>query len=573
MKKMSLVFCLSVLLIGGISAQSKPLTAVMPFGSRNVSQSDASIVTSLFETALVKTESFKVIEQNQVEEILEAQAFTLTGCTDESCAVEFGKLLAAEQIILGDFSRLGGKYILNVKVIDVELGENLRADSVTFNSLDDIQEEAELLAFKLAGLTYSRSGSVKIATEFGDLFIETDPSPADIYINGIPKGKSPDLFQRVPLGEVVVEARFENLYARETVDLNEGIAELSMILKQTFGNLFIKSTKDNVDVFLDRSSLGALGSGLYKDIPAGRKRLELIGDGLYWEGNIEILENESVVVEAKPKEVGTLNLYLPPGVSAVLKGPEGQYQMTNANSKLERIWAGEYQMTVTGEGVEEFSGTVVIRRGKTTSLRPDLNITAAGMEKQTEELMSTLMDKTAEPISYEEFRDLRTRVTAYYRDLEERGYPELASRVRGLFKDITENELSKYETKLSELESEKAGMAGSGRVRRPSKPLMLLSGVLIASAGVTAYLMSDAYSQYKDAEYSSDAVSLREQTQTYMFLSIGTGAAGLGTGIFSLAKGRTDPEVKRLDREIDALRKQIVELKWLIDKLEKEEAA
>ncbi|MDA3938808.1 MAG: PEGA domain-containing protein [Spirochaetia bacterium] len=176
----------------------------MPFNPIGVSKNDALVVTGLFETGLVKTDSFNVIEQKQVNEILAAQAFTLTGCTDDACAIEFGKLLAAEQIILGDLSTIGGKYILNVKIIDVELGKNIKADSVETSKLSEMTAAAELLAFKLASLTYSEGKNVQIANAFRDVFIETDPTGADIYINGVRKGVSPGLFEKVPLGNITV---------------------------------------------------------------------------------------------------------------------------------------------------------------------------------------------------------------------------------------------------------------------------------------------------------------------------------------------------------------------------------
>lgn len=108
--------------------------------------------SNLFETALVQTDVFLVIEQNQIAEILEAQSFTLSGCTDESCAVEIGKLLAAEQIILGSFSKVGSGYIINAKIIDVTLGRNIQAEKVEFSSMDDLSKSMDLLAYKLAGL-------------------------------------------------------------------------------------------------------------------------------------------------------------------------------------------------------------------------------------------------------------------------------------------------------------------------------------------------------------------------------------------------------------------------------------
>ena len=130
-----------------------PRIAVIPFTNmQNVSKYDAEIITGLFETALVNTEVFTVIEQNQIKEIIKVQKEYLSGCYDEHCAIEIGKLLSAEQIILGTLSAVEGKYILNVKIIDVSKGTNIRSDNFKTESLTQMTEEVDIFAYKLASV-------------------------------------------------------------------------------------------------------------------------------------------------------------------------------------------------------------------------------------------------------------------------------------------------------------------------------------------------------------------------------------------------------------------------------------
>src|SRR6056297_2477955 len=75
-----------------------PLVSVIPFEAlAGVAENDAMALTLAFETALNRGGLSQVIEQNQVEDILETQRESLSGCRDESCAIELGKLLSAEQ--------------------------------------------------------------------------------------------------------------------------------------------------------------------------------------------------------------------------------------------------------------------------------------------------------------------------------------------------------------------------------------------------------------------------------------------------------------------------------------------
>ena len=146
------LFCIMLMSasIFGYAQEDISRVAVIPFDAKGTSQVEAEVMTEMFETELVKTGGFLVIEQNQMDEILKAQAFSLSGCTDESCAIEIGKLLAAEHIIQGSLSRISDQYILNTKILDVTSGANLKAESVTADNLDDMRDYLTLIAYQFA---------------------------------------------------------------------------------------------------------------------------------------------------------------------------------------------------------------------------------------------------------------------------------------------------------------------------------------------------------------------------------------------------------------------------------------
>ena len=196
-------------------AQELPRVAVVPFKPIQVSEGDALAVTVLFETGLVQTNAFSVIEQSQIQEIVEAQQYSLSDCTDESCAVEVGKLVAAQQIILGTLSSIGGKFVLSAKIIDVESGTNISADSVESDNLAEMTGASKLLAFKLAGLTYAGEGEVTIADQTGEVLVQTDPSEAEIFVNGRRRGTSPELISNIPFGPARIEVRKDGEEPRE----------------------------------------------------------------------------------------------------------------------------------------------------------------------------------------------------------------------------------------------------------------------------------------------------------------------------------------------------------------------
>ena len=98
---------------------------------------------------------------------------SLADCTDEACAVEIGKLLAAEQIVLGTAGRIGQRYYLAVKLIDVAKGTNIATENEQKPSLDEIVDTLVGLAGRLAGLNDAQPPRATVATS-------PSPSPASV---------------------------------------------------------------------------------------------------------------------------------------------------------------------------------------------------------------------------------------------------------------------------------------------------------------------------------------------------------------------------------------------------------
>jgi len=82
LKNIFLACCCFLVFAAPITADENPRIAVLPFHAINTSESDAQIITELFETALVKTNMYQVLEQNRMREIMKAQERSLSACTD-----------------------------------------------------------------------------------------------------------------------------------------------------------------------------------------------------------------------------------------------------------------------------------------------------------------------------------------------------------------------------------------------------------------------------------------------------------------------------------------------------------
>lgn len=108
------------------SAQERPGLGVMdinPLDPDDRSLISASrVISQLVRHELAATGAFEIVERERVQDILRVQGFGLTGCTSDSCLIEIGRLLNAPKMAVGTLGRLGRKYVLTLRIIDVELG-------------------------------------------------------------------------------------------------------------------------------------------------------------------------------------------------------------------------------------------------------------------------------------------------------------------------------------------------------------------------------------------------------------------------------------------------------------------
>ncbi|MBN2051561.1 MAG: PEGA domain-containing protein [Spirochaetales bacterium] len=372
----SLALVLFFLIAFYLPAQDAPRVAVLSFNPVGVSEAEAQILTNLFETAVVNTGAFDVIEQSQAGTILDAQEYSLSGCTDETCAVEIGKLLAAENIILGTVSKLGAKYIVTAKIIDVTSGKNIKADSVEGTAIEDMTSQVNVLAVKLAEAGVSpgvaRPGSsLTGAGSLGELFISTVPEGATIFINGKEKGVSPALVSGLQPGKANVEVRQANTYAAEEIDVRPGeLVELTLQLEEVSGKIQIVTDATGLDVFLDGVKLGPLGTGLLESVMIGEHLVELKDSDRYWKGSVTVEMGTTGTLEAVVPEIGMLTYDLPEGATAVVVGALKEIKIAGRGE--EKLPEDRYNVIVSGRYYETLKTVFSIRQGVTTNFKPEL---------------------------------------------------------------------------------------------------------------------------------------------------------------------------------------------------------
>lgn len=131
-KKIIIIMCLalsSLAYADVLFAEDKPNVAVLDFVAKNVSKDDADILTEFFRSELIKTGKFDVLDRSHIRRIFDEQHFQSSGATDVNNVVKVGKLINAQYVFVGTYSKLDTIFMLNVDMINIQTGKIEKSQS------------------------------------------------------------------------------------------------------------------------------------------------------------------------------------------------------------------------------------------------------------------------------------------------------------------------------------------------------------------------------------------------------------------------------------------------------------
>lgn len=168
---------------GGILfAQSNNLKtlAVLDFDSRGaITAGEAGTLAERLRSYLVHTGEFIVVERGKMANILQEQGFQQTGCTSNACAVEVGRILNVQEMVAGAVGKIGARYTLDVRLINVETAQILSTVTKEYSGpAEGLIELVELTARQLAG-------------NVGGLTVTTSPAAATVFVDNRQAGVTP----------------------------------------------------------------------------------------------------------------------------------------------------------------------------------------------------------------------------------------------------------------------------------------------------------------------------------------------------------------------------------------------
>ena len=86
------------------------------------------IISEMLTTSFVNSESFKIIEREQLQKVIKEFQLSQSGIIDTSHAKQIGKMAGADAIVTGSVTKIGNDLRLDARIIDVESGIILTAE-------------------------------------------------------------------------------------------------------------------------------------------------------------------------------------------------------------------------------------------------------------------------------------------------------------------------------------------------------------------------------------------------------------------------------------------------------------
>ena len=295
-----ITFLASLILCAQIT---KEQIAVLNLEAVGVSETESMTLTDRLRSEIIRTDAFILLERSKMSEILQEQGFQMTGCTSTECAVEAGRLLNVRQICAGSVGKVGALYTITIRLIDVETG------AVAKIVTEDYQGPVEqLLTISIRNVAFKLAGKIPpdILTDdpgkaTGDIFIKSDPSDAEIFLDGFNTGRrTPATLRGVTIGSHEIMVIKEGLISSKVVNVksNDVVYE-DLQLASGSGPLRIYSDPPEVEVYIDKKLIGKTPV-ILRDIK--------VGEHLLWfkklgynsvEKKVEIIPMQSTIVEAK----------------------------------------------------------------------------------------------------------------------------------------------------------------------------------------------------------------------------------------------------------------------------------
>lgn len=202
--------------------KTKLTIAVLPFETSGIAEGEMLYVVDALASQLTEIECYQVLERTMWEA-------GPTDCAEEECQIEKGREIGANRLLVGSMVHLGSRFIVSMKLIDVEAGQSI--DLFT-DALDSIQE----LENKKAEV---QSWVLEAETELTLARANQQTAPADEPIQS--EGRIKDIVHVVPRAAIKLDGKTDDWFNVQPVIVDMvGDDEATKTKRGTdIGNIFL----------------------------------------------------------------------------------------------------------------------------------------------------------------------------------------------------------------------------------------------------------------------------------------------------------------------------------------------
>ena len=132
---------LSVTLFGQAKIQSditKQKIVVLNFKSINVDKNLTEAIQENFLTILASTNKYQITERSQLDRIFEEIRLSSSDEFNEKDVLEIGRLAKAQIGFVGSLSKIGSRFTINIRALEISTGNILLARTENANSEDNL---------------------------------------------------------------------------------------------------------------------------------------------------------------------------------------------------------------------------------------------------------------------------------------------------------------------------------------------------------------------------------------------------------------------------------------------------
>ena len=370
----------------------KSVIAVADVSSEGLSDFEVKQIYNRLESDLVNLGQYNVTSRQEVDKILQEQKFQKSGCTDQQCAAEIGRLLNADYMLLSNilYDKRSGDINVTLKLVDVETARiktSITKDETVSRPRDINANLADYI------LELYRKDSEEQTTNLfrpqqkdvglGTLIIETTPIGATVILDNEQKGVTPLTVENIKAGQhsiILSYTGYERLNKAVMIKADETTSVTELLIKRT-GHLEIVSSPTGSDIYINDEYKGKAPLKLqYLDV--GDYFLKLSLDG--YEDHVG-----KVTVEWNKTQMANRTLVEKPASVRFYSVPEGatvfvdkkKVGVTSLVGLIRDIPAGRHNISMKLKGYTPESDALTLTPGQKTSLELQLTKLPEGVSE------------------------------------------------------------------------------------------------------------------------------------------------------------------------------------------------